>query len=275
MHCRRDGITTVGAINGVIKLAAESFNLVDRELSEGPSPYLFGYPDVYGDDPKPHTSPYYWWFMYLKRHEGYKACCERGGEGEYSALYADWGDVRVDDFEEWFFEYGDGLFREPKIQDDLGEIKNPSQFATINLEDTMVVAVPFRIGERSLSKKEIVHQFTLLLDARFPDASAGRPTYKSDAKYRFAGYPQVAKLETRLLIYDAVTASPELPYWRIGEELALNGHFEKGKKYITNSKEQGEFGEEKRIQMTALVGKRFRQAEKQVISSVNDVFEIF
>lgn len=256
-------------------MAAEPFNLVDRELNEGPSPYLFGYPDVYGKKANPKTSPYYWWFMYLKRHAGYRICCENGGFGEYSALYADWGDVRVDDFEEWFFEYGDGLFREPKIQDDLGEIKNASQLAAINLENTMVVAIPFRLGQRLLSKKEVVHQFSLLLDAKFPDSSAGRPTYKSDAKYRFAGYPQVEKLETRLRIYDAVTASPELPYWRIGEELALNGYFEEGKEYITNSKEQGKFGEEKRNQMTALVGKRFRKAEKQVVSSVNNVFEIF
>ena len=189
-------------------------------------------------------------------------------------MYADWGDVRVDDFEAWFFEYSDGLFREPHVRDDLGEIKDASQLAEVNLQDTMVVAIPFRLGRRSLSKKEILHQFSMLLEARFPASDAGRPAFESEAKYRFVGYPQLAKLEQRLCIYDAVLSSPDLPYWKVGEELALNGNLPEGLDYVTNSKEQGEFGIEKRNQMTALIGNRYRKAKEQVENSVNDVFKI-
>ncbi|MRV73559.1 hypothetical protein GJ700_17745 [Duganella sp. FT92W] len=255
-------------------MLAEPFNDVDRELNEGPSPYLYGYPDVYGDNPQPKTSPYYWWFQHLKRHAGYKACCERGGEGEYAALYLDWGDVRTDDFEEWFFQHGDALFREPHVQDDLGEIRDAAQLEKINLSDTMVVAVPIRLGKRNLSKQEIIYQFSLLLDARFPGNIGGRPQYVSEAKYRFNGYPQLDKLEERLRIYDMRQKHPDWPLWKIGEQLALDGFFKSGLRNVTNSKEQDKLGEEKRRKMTTLVSQRLKKARMQIANSVSNVFEI-
>ena len=40
-------------------------------------------------------SVYYWWWEFLRRHEGYRDCCERGGKGRYKKLYADWGDIHA------------------------------------------------------------------------------------------------------------------------------------------------------------------------------------
>jgi len=253
---------------------AKPFNLADREANESPELYLYGYPDVGGEDPQPKTSPYYWWFQHLKRHAGYKACCERGGDGEYAALYLDWGDVRTDDFEEWFFQYGDGLFKEPHVHDDLGEIRDASQLEKINLNDTMVVAIPIRFGMRELSKQEIIYQFSMLLDARFPGKSGGRPVYVSEAKYRFSGYPQLDKLEERLRIYDMRQLHPDWALWKIGEQLALDGLFKSGLCNVTNSKEQEKLGEDKRRKMTVLVSQRLKKATDQVANSVNSIFEV-
>jgi hypothetical protein len=47
-------------------------------------------------------SHYYFWWEYLRRHEGYKKCCERGGIGGYSKLYEDFGDVHKDEFLIWW-----------------------------------------------------------------------------------------------------------------------------------------------------------------------------
>lgn len=44
---------------------------------------------------------YYWWWEYLKRHTGYLQTCAEGG-GEFESLYQDFGDVRGDDFWEWW-----------------------------------------------------------------------------------------------------------------------------------------------------------------------------
>lgn len=47
-------------------------------------------------------SHYYFWWEYLRRHEGYRKCCERGGKGAYSKLYEDFGDVHTDGFLTWW-----------------------------------------------------------------------------------------------------------------------------------------------------------------------------
>ena len=46
---------------------------------------------------------YYFWWEFLRRHEGYKDCCERGGKGKYRKLYADFGNIHEhDDFWKWW-----------------------------------------------------------------------------------------------------------------------------------------------------------------------------
>ena len=47
-------------------------------------------------------SHYYFWWEYLRRHEGYKKCCQRGGTGAFSKLYADFGDVHGKAFTDWW-----------------------------------------------------------------------------------------------------------------------------------------------------------------------------
>jgi hypothetical protein len=249
---------------------AEPFNDVDRELNEGPSRYLYGYPD----ESRPETSPYYWWFQYLKRHAGYKECCERGGEGEHAALYLDWGDVRTDDFHDWFCDYGLGLFEEPYVLDELREVQSADQLEGLNWRDTMVVVVPVTIGNKNLSKKEIKRQFAILVDARFPDKPRGRPLYESAAKYKVRGYPRLDKLEERLRIYDMRMANPTWSLSKIGEQLALNGIFPSWMKYVTSLAEQGKLGESKRRSMGILVSQRLSKAKTQVKNSIKNIFEI-
>ena len=47
-------------------------------------------------------SPYYWWWAYLRRSEAYLKCCEQGGKGKLAKIYADFGDVREDNFKKWW-----------------------------------------------------------------------------------------------------------------------------------------------------------------------------
>ena len=68
-------------------------------------------------------SIYYFWWEFLRRHEGYRDCCERGGAGKYKNLYSDFGDVHAydtKDFWKWWSEKieanltrGQYLFAEP------------------------------------------------------------------------------------------------------------------------------------------------------------------
>jgi hypothetical protein len=50
-------------------------------------------------------SVYYYWWEYLRRHEGYKETCRNGGSGEYTVLYADFGDVHAGSFLSWWSEH--------------------------------------------------------------------------------------------------------------------------------------------------------------------------
>ena len=65
-------------------------------------------------------SPYYWWWAYLRRSEAYIKCCEKGGKGPLSKLYADFGDVREDDFRKWWTtgDHGAQLFAEQRQADE-------------------------------------------------------------------------------------------------------------------------------------------------------------
>jgi hypothetical protein len=47
-------------------------------------------------------SVYYYWWEYLRRHEGYERTCLNGGRGKYAKLYRDFGDVHSADFLSWW-----------------------------------------------------------------------------------------------------------------------------------------------------------------------------
>jgi hypothetical protein len=186
----------------------------------------------------------------------------------------DWGDVRTDDFHDWFCDYGLGLFEEPYVLDELREVQSADQLEGLNWRDTMVVVVPVTIGNKNLSKKEIKRQFAILVDARFPDKPRGRPLYESAAKYKVRGYPRLDKLEERLRIYDMRMANPTWSLSKIGEQLALNGIFPSWMKYVTSLAEQGKLGESKRRSMGILVSQRLSKAKTQVKNSIKNIFEI-
>ena len=91
-------------------------------------------------DARPHQrSVYYYWWLFLKEHEGYMACCEAGGTGEYATLYADFGDVRGDDFMRWWKRTGRYLFCEP--QDEPIHVHPSPQFR-LEDEGRVVVSLP-------------------------------------------------------------------------------------------------------------------------------------
>ena len=60
----------------------------DAETGEFVSRRLRTIQNPFDDETKPwRRNIYYFWWEFLKRHEGYRKCCERGGTGEYSEFY--------------------------------------------------------------------------------------------------------------------------------------------------------------------------------------------
>lgn len=50
-------------------------------------------------------SVYYYWWEYLRRHEGYRATCVAGGQGEHAELYRWFGNVHEGDFHDWWWSH--------------------------------------------------------------------------------------------------------------------------------------------------------------------------
>ncbi len=174
-------------------------------------------------------SVYYWWWAYLRRNEDYLACCARGGKGKLAGLYADFGDVREDDFRSWWGgnrQQGAYLFGE-----------QPSDFIVKKIDGVadwqpdwdaggtvLTVAVNLTVGRRKLQA-----DFARLL-AQGHKGRRGRVamgTVKSTARYPLYRNFSVHSLKMMLAAYDAWAANERLPrdqrkrQWELGEVIRL------------------------------------------------------
>jgi hypothetical protein len=176
-------------------------------------------------------SPYYWYWAYLRRNENYLACCANGGTGELAALYADFGDVRGDNFHKWWTENQRGatLFGEQPLSVKFGELDSAQDWPAHWDKDTvMVLAVPF-----AMSKRRLKGVFSKILDSRHPGNKSGRPSMAelkgtSTAKYKLERNYTITNLMTALAVYDLWTenqtkpASERMTLWQIGKALNIN-----------------------------------------------------
>lgn len=122
--------------------------------------------DPFGDGKKPwRRNIYYFWWEFLKRHEGYRKCCESFGAGEYSKLYADWGDIHAyDNFWKWWSEEvettetrGEYLFAEPYEYRQVEEVWSLDD----QNEDDLIVRIPLevRTGELTRSLRRLLQSY--------------------------------------------------------------------------------------------------------------------
>lgn len=145
-------------------------------------------------------SVYYYWWEYLRRHEGYKATCEAGGQGEYTALYADFGDVFASDFWTWWKTHGI-LFLEPLARE-LEVVKDGE--VVVSDDNTLVIRVPL---ENKLSLN--VQKFKTMLSAKQSRVKYAR--IDSQARYQVPITPRLSTLHRQLMLWDAHKANPDMP----------------------------------------------------------------
>ena len=176
-------------------------------------------------------SPYYWWWQYLRRNADYTACCAAGGEGKLAELYADFGDVRNDNFHKWWTEgdRGVNLFSEQPLSVKFGELDTAADWQPHwHKERVMVLAVPL-----SMSKRALKGAFAKLLDSRHTGNKSGRPSLAklkavSTARYKLEHNYTVSGLLTALAVYDLWVENQTKPkaervtLWEIGKALNIN-----------------------------------------------------
>lgn len=113
-----------------------------------------------GAEPWQHSIYYFWW-EFLRRHDGYKRCCESGGKGEYAKMYADFGNIHAhDDFWKWWSEKvdsklwakatrGEHLFSEPPAR----QIAPVDRVLNTQSADTLTVNIPLEVRTPQLVKQ--------------------------------------------------------------------------------------------------------------------------
>lgn len=156
-------------------------------------------------------SVYYYWWLFLKEHEGYRACCDAGGEGEYAELYADFGDVRDDDFMKWWKRGGRLLFCIP--QDDPIRIYGSAGF-NLTDESRVVVSLPV---DRDVD--DVLAELKLLLKPLRKQVAV-RETDKR-ARYEVATKPVLTSLHQHWQVYRLRKQNPDMKLHEIGDEIGI------------------------------------------------------
>lgn len=177
--------------------------------------------DAYSDDDLPklpfkgalpfQRSVYYYWWLFLKENEGYIACCESGGSGEYAALYADFGDVRDDDFMRWWKRGGRLLFSIP--QDDPIHVYPSAEFNMAD-DNRVVVSLPVDrdVDELLAELKQLLKPLRKQLPVRATDKRA---------KYEVATRPILSSLYQHWQVWRLRKQNPEMKLHDIADEVGI------------------------------------------------------
>lgn len=172
--------------------------------------------------PKPieswQNTVYYCWWEYLRRHDGYKKCCLRGGTGAFSRLYEDFGDVHATDFKTWWSEGSRcvRLFAEPKSDSRFGVLTEPPLPDDFNNENLLFLQVPLNFPKRFLKQR-----FNEALDEHHDGGRGKQYARKSKAAYPVTGQPNIDALRLILKVHDLKLAEPKLPLWQLAIRLNL------------------------------------------------------
>jgi hypothetical protein len=157
-------------------------------------------PPFNGAKPWQHSVYYFWW-EFLRRHEGYKDCCARGGAGRYKKLYADFGDVHAyetKDFWFWWTEKldndwkrGEFLFAEPAAR----RMAVQDRVLNTQTDDMLVVSIPLEVRT-----PQLVKNLRRLLDEHKTQVATARN--KSRALYPIAASVRLSTLHQTLAVWD-------------------------------------------------------------------------
>lgn len=159
-------------------------------------------------------SVYYFWWAYLRENADYRACCDDEGAGPLSELYRDFGDVRGDDFREWWTNIGRDLFREPDHEPIIFHEELPHR---LQAETHVLLSIPVT-GDLDRVLREMRNilkdGFQRERDRRREQGNARRsPTA---ALYPVKGKPVVSTLWRRLCVWQHLQRDPGADKFLVG-----------------------------------------------------------
>ncbi len=162
---------------------------------------------VYSDTNPPSTvksSPFFWWFMFLRLNSDYQDTTKNNGVGKLSDLYKDFGDVANSDFKTWWTSHSYLFAEEPsKYKLKLAETKE--ELAPFNSTEVVNVVVPLTWNQKSLKK-----HFAMLLNKLGVEQGKKGPKIGSEtAKYSLGRRWNCGAMESAYKVYIARQANME------------------------------------------------------------------
>lgn len=166
-------------------------------------------------------SIYYFWWEFLRRHDGYRETCESGGIGKYAKLYADFGNVHGVSFKDWWTKDGRGarLFAEPLLPNRVMALTSEELHAlpeNWDRQSLLIVAVPL-----NLPKRHIEQRLTKLLSQHHKRKRGQRTFKESRALYPIAAQFSIESLRKCLALYDLAHKEPRRKLWELAQRIGL------------------------------------------------------
>lgn len=163
--------------------------------------------------PRYMCSMYYFWWALLRENEDYIACCESGGEGPMANLYRDFGDLRPDNFMDWWIDGGRLLFCEPL--EDAATLLHDIPRIHDN-ENRVLISVP-KDGDLDRITAEIR---TAMGEYRQRHRPAD-PLRESRARYPIMATAKLQSLYRQLRTYQLKKADPRIGNKAIADDLKI------------------------------------------------------
>jgi hypothetical protein len=219
-------------------------------------------------------SVYYFWWEFLRRHEGYKKICENGGKGQFEKLYADFGNVHGVSFSVWWNEGNRGarLFSEPPLPNSVMVMTSehiealPKEWDSKSL---LIVAIPL-----GLRKRYVMQRLTRIV-SQHNRRKRGQRTFKeSRALYPIAAQFKTSSLKAMLDAYDLHKSHPDLTLWEIGQQLSLTTKLTQAELSAGRGKANYEAVEKKNV-LAVTTSKKLKSARKLIEGVGRGVFPAF
>jgi hypothetical protein len=168
-------------------------------------------------------SIYFFWWRFLRLHDGYRKTCEQGGRGPCARLYGDFGNVHAtDSFQLWWSESDRGahLFAEPAAPSSV-EVLSPADVkllpSTWNKSDYLVIGIPLR-----LPKAFIQRRVGKLVRDHHKRQRGQRLMSESKAMYPVSSQFSIKALRSILDCYELKQAQPDLALWEIAQKVGFS-----------------------------------------------------
>jgi hypothetical protein len=221
-----------------------------------------------------NQSAYYFWWAFLRLHEGYAETCKKGGKGKYKALYQDFGDVHASDFKEWWqLRNADGvtrgavLFAEPHAP---AKVEALSKQQVLELfdkgieDEVLLISIPMAYSRREISKR-----LGKVIREHHGRKRGQKRLSESKARYKLLSIPETDSIEKVLKCYTLRRENPKMPLWQIAIKAKVGKRLDTGD--LNDPATQGLSAE--KAALTA-AGRKLRHAELIIDGVGRGVFPV-